>query len=59
MNVPIISDSIIEGIEMFSGNLATTAPRVTLDPDVTQITITDFGCKSENLNSSPIVLSGV
>ena len=45
MNVPIISDGIAEGSESFTGNLDTTAPRVTLDPDVTEVTINDIDCE--------------
>jgi hypothetical protein len=41
VNVPIIPDSIFEGSKSFSGILETTAPRVTLDPAATVITISD------------------
>jgi hypothetical protein len=46
VDVPIISDNIVEVSESFFGNLDTTAPRVTLAPDVTEITITDEDRKS-------------
>ena len=49
VNVPIISDGIAEDSESFTGNLDTTAPRVTLDPDVTEVTIIDFDCKYMNI----------
>ena len=45
VNVPIISDNIIEGSENFFGNLDTSAPRVTLRPDETEISIVDGDCK--------------
>ena len=51
VNVPINEDNILEVRETFSGNLDTSAPRVTLQPDVTVITITDVGGKSPNLSS--------
>ena len=41
VDVPIISDNIIEGSESFFGNLYTSAPRVTLSPDETEISIVD------------------
>ena len=51
MNVPITSDNIVEVSESFFGILETTAPRVTLMPDTTEITITDEGGKSSNFCS--------
>jgi hypothetical protein len=48
VDVPIISNNIVELPESFFGNLDTTAPRVTLAPDVTEITITDEERKSAN-----------
>ena len=39
VNVPINPDDPFEGDENFFGNLATNAPRVTLDPELTEITI--------------------
>jgi hypothetical protein len=48
VDVPIISNNIIELPESFFGNLETTAPRVTLNPDVTEITIDYEGSKSAN-----------
>ena len=52
MNVPIISDIIVEDNESFTGNLDTSAERVTLDPDETQITIDDdVGGKYKNMSS--------
>ena len=41
MNISIIPDSIAEGSKTFSGVLATRAPRVTLNPATTVITIID------------------
>ena len=52
MDVPIIDDNIIEGSESFTGNLDTSAPRVTLDPQETRITITEELRKCENSGSS-------
>ena len=50
VNVPIISDNIVEGSESFFGNLDTSAPRdtVTLNPDETEISIIDGSRKCDN-----------
>lgn len=45
VNVPIISDSNFEGNEGFTANLNTNAPRVTLKPDITEVTIVDDDSK--------------
>ena len=43
-----MTDNIIEGNESFTGNLDTSAPRVTLSPDETLITIAEMLCKCES-----------
>jgi hypothetical protein len=52
VDIPIVSDGIVEVSEDFFGQIETTAPRVTLDPAGTVITITDVGGKS----SSPLYI---
>ena len=54
MNVPIIPDIIFEGNKSFSGILDTSAPRVTLNPAVTVISITDDEGKYTNCFISSI-----
>lgn len=46
INVTIVNDDIPEGTEHFTGKLGKTAnlhPRITLDPNVTRVEITDEG----------------
>lgn len=40
-NVPIMPDNLVEGTENFFGRIATSAERVTLMPDQTQIDIVE------------------
>ena len=58
MDVPIIADNITESSESFTGNLDTGAPRVTLNPDETIITISDDDgpCKLDIPLSPPITV---
>ena len=53
VNVPIISDSFAESSETFTGNLNTRAPRVTLNPAATIITINEPGNICVCLSLSP------
>ena len=41
VDIPIMNDTIIEGSESFFGNLQTSAERVTLNPDLAEISIID------------------
>ena len=52
VDIPIVNDSIIEGSESFFGNLQTSAERVTLNPDLAEISILEANGKCMAIGGS-------